>query len=312
MKIYSALFSLYAASTASAFVAENRAFRTSTSLNSAPSYIGVMNNNGNGENASTTSPSLQAGSPTWQRNMGSEQSAGVLKSAKEVWDNASPITIQGSSLRTCSFDQSVERVQVLLKTEGRPLNSNVELWQGPDNTPQRINVYIEDADLRPFRAVIETPGGSNAICIRNTGNMEFPLAACVDGDTEDIATSPADILGSTSRGRIVQGGAVHTTPFNANVQSVQILLKSDGRPMNARIELLQGPNNNKQVMEVYLEDGQMRPFFAVIETPGSGNVVRIVNTSTMEYPLNAIVEPYIVEGSMSASGVAQQGMVWSD
>jgi len=198
-----------------------------------------------------------------------------------------------------------------LKTEGRPLNSNIELWQGPDNTPQKINVYIEDADYRPFRAVIETPGGSNAVCIRNTGNMEFPLAACVDGEVEDYADSAAAILGSRSRGRIVQGGAVHTTPFNANVQSVQILLKTDGRPMNARIELLQGPNNNKQVMEVYVEDGQLRPLYAVIETPGTGNVVRIVNTSTMEYPLNAVVEPYIVEGSMSDVGSAQ-GMVWSD
>ena len=310
MNFYGALLSLCAISSSSAFVAQNRAFKTSTSLNSAPSYIGV--NNAIGENLSTTSPSLSAGSPTWQRNMGSEQSAGILKSAKEIWDNASPITIQGSSLRTCSFDQSVERVQVLLKTEGRPLNSNVELWQGPDNTPQKINVYIEDADLRPFRCVIETPGGSNAVCIRNTGNMEFPLAACVDGDV-DTDVSAAEILGRTSRGRNIQGGAVHTTPFNANVQSVQILLKTDGRPMNARIELLQGPNNNKQVMEVYVEDGQTRPFFAVVETPGSGNVVRIVNTSTMEYPVNAIIEPYIVDGAGAMSDIGQrQGMVWSE
>lgn len=242
--------------------------------------------------------------------------SGILKTKQEVWESAPTVVIQGGSLRTCSFNESVDRVQVLLNTEGRPLNSSVELWQGPDNCPQRINVYIEDGSQREFRCLIETPRGSNAVCIRNTAHMEFPLTACVDAAVEDIdgnfALSPFEVLEGKAQFKTVQGGAVNTTPFGANVQSVQVMLKTDGRPLNARIELLQGPNNNKQVMDLYIEDGMDRPFYAIIDTPGSGNVVRIVNTSTVEFPLVASVTAYEEDTYDPQSPSSGAGLLWSD
>lgn len=37
-------------------------------------------------------------------------------------------------------------------------------------------VYIEDGNYRPFSALVAAPRGSNAIAVRNTANLEFPLA----------------------------------------------------------------------------------------------------------------------------------------
>jgi hypothetical protein len=178
-----------------------------------------------------------------------------------------------------------------------------------------MSVYLEDGSLRPFRATIESPGSSNAVAIRNTGQMEFPLTAGLEVDMSGPGkeNSPGAIQLGDSDYRTVQGGAVYTTPFPPSVQSVQVMLKSDGRPLNARVELLQGPNNNKQVMEVYSEDGYERPFYVIIDTPGSGNVVRIVNTATIEFPLTAAVEPYIVDDRMMGGGGfgGDAGITWS-
>lgn len=207
-----------------------------------------------------------------------------------IWELGSAMKVQGGSLRTWSIaDQAVEQVQVYMKTDGRPMNADIELWQGPDNTPVKLGVYVEDGALRPFSAVLDTPASQNAIAIRNTGYMEFPLDAVLTPEAADAI--PRD----TKPGRIVQGGAVFTTPFEPSVASVRVCLKTDGRPLNCRIELLQGPNNRKQVMEVYTEDGLQRPFVAIIETPGAGNVVRMQNTATIEYPINAVVEAYRVD-----------------
>jgi hypothetical protein len=211
----------------------------------------------------------------------------------------STILVQGGSLRTWSYrSPAVEQVQVVLSTEGRPLDADIELWHGPDNTPCKMRVYVENGLLRPFSAVIETPRGPNTVAIRNIGQIEFPIAANVVADIVD-APSPDCVDASAT----IQGGALRTYPFDPTVDSVQVLLQTDGRPLNARIELLQGPNNNKQVIELYTEDGCDRPFFCVLETPGSGNVVRIVNTAPVEFPMTAGVVPHSINQEMASGAI---------
>merc|ERR1719378_1566564 len=208
----------------------------------------------------------------------------------------STILVQGGSLRTWSYrSPAVEQVQVVLSTEGRPLDADIELWAGPDNTPAKMRVYVENGELRPFSAVIETPRGPNTVAIRNIGQVEFPIVANVVADNVDRPS-----VDCVSSSMTIQGGALRTYPFDPTVDSVQVLLKTDGRPLNARIELLQGPNNNKQVIELYTEDGLDRPFYGVLETPGSGNVIRIVNAATVEFPLTAGVVPNSINEDMAA------------
>jgi hypothetical protein len=208
---------------------------------------------------------------------------------------AVPILVQGGTLKTWSYaSAAVERVQVSLSTEGRPLDADIELWQGPDNTPMKMRVYSEDGNYRPFNAVIETPSAPNTIAIRNIGQIEFPLAASMIANEVEMPVSDFAATAMT-----VQGGALRTYPFSPDVQRVEVMLKTDGRPLNARIELLQGPNNNKQVIELYADDGLARPFFAIIDTAGSGNVVRVVNTAPIEFPMTASVQPHYVDETIS-------------
>lgn len=89
----------------------------------------------------------------------------------------------------------------------------------------------------------------------------------------------------------VQGGATRTYPFDPSVNCVEVVLKTAGCPLHARIELMQGPDHNKQVVEIYSENGFHRPLFVLLETPGSGNVVRIINTAPMEFPMAASAVP---------------------
>merc|ERR1719486_757957 len=230
--------------------------------------------------------------------------SGAVKSSKGNFAADAQILVQGNSLRTWTYrSPAVEQVQVVLSTEGRPLDADIELWHGPDNTPCKMRVYVENGQLRPFSAVIETPRGPNTVAIRNIGQIEFPLAANVVAENVDMPS--ADCLSSSTT---VQGGALRTYPFYPSVDSVQVLLKTDGRPLNARIELLQGPNNNKQVIELYTEDGFDRPFFCILETPGSGNVVRIVNTAPVEFPMTAAVLPHSIN-EMANSGAVLGGDV---
>ncbi len=138
MKFYCAnLLALAAINGAAAFTAQPTAFK-STKLMASYSYLGDLNGpDGTKTTApiadTPTKPGVNGSTPTGSSLTVSPDATGVI-STEEMWETLAPVTVQGGSLRTCSFDEDVQRVEVFLKTEGRPLNANVELWQGKNTS----------------------------------------------------------------------------------------------------------------------------------------------------------------------------------
>jgi hypothetical protein len=93
---------------------------------------------------------------------------------------------------------------------------------------------------------------------------------------------------------------------------VAVLIKTNNRPLNARIELLQGPKSNKQALELYTEDGLDRPFIAVVHTPGSGNLVQVVNTTPLEFPMYATVAAYAKSSEVYSQVGIHLGLDWQE
>jgi len=221
----------------------------------------------------------------------------------EIWTESRSVRIEGSTLKTWDVgDSSVERVQLSIRSDGRPVDANIELWHTPAYIPTKFRVYTEDGRLRPVDAVIETPKHPKTVAVFNKAQMEFPFEANVANTGLDKAyyslkDEPHDL---------VQGGALRSYEFGAEVESIQVLLtslKQGERNMKAKIELTQGPNQVKQVIELYASSGYKNPFYVVIQTPGANNAIRVINENTVEFPFDAWVLPYETTGEGGVSAV---------
>lgn len=265
MKIYGQLLALCALQTASAFTVQTSLNKPAFALRATPDSITPRGENLISGDGGASDPWNPSNLPPAVRCEG------------------------GGTRRTWSFgDINQEVVQVLMTSGGRPINSDIEVWIGPDWTPLKLNCYSEDGQVRPIKTLIGTRNKAANIEVRNTGAYEFPLNAACSYAAPPLDTIRDDIPATTAP-HYVEGGAVYSVPFDPMVEQVQVLLNTETRQLNAKVEILNGPNNPKQTFQVFTNNGVLNSLYVVFNAPGGGNVVRVTNIAPLEFPCKAYI-----------------------
>uniref|UniRef100_A0A7S2WE04 Uncharacterized protein n=1 Tax=Eucampia antarctica TaxID=49252 RepID=A0A7S2WE04_9STRA len=199
--------------------------------------------------------------------------------------------VQGTSRTTIEFnDPSQEVAQVYMASEGRPIKADCQVWIGPDWTPMKLSVYSEDGKLRPVQTLVGTRFQNANIDVNNSGNSAFPLMAGGKYASLDQVKTRAEILGS-GLSRYIEGGAIYSKAITGSSTKVLVVLHTDTRQLNAKVELLCGPNNIKQEYEIFTNNGELNSLYILFNTPDFGTTVRVKNLAPHEFPCKAYIVP---------------------
>jgi len=226
-------------------------------------------------------------------------------------------TVQGGgTVRTYQMPPWATNAQMAFKTNGRPLKATAQLWIGPIRTTHTMTINCMDGVQTPYMSTITFKKLAPVIRIFTSDSLELPVEASVwvppPERSETIAATIEEIWeGATAdEKKIIQGadvsgghGAVRTWEIPANVKSVQLVAWSKDtskKSLKAKIEVLQGPNNKRQDIDLQC-GGSTQPFHAVLQTPGSGWVIRVYNKKFVEDGLfELVVKPLEFIGVESA------------
>lgn len=211
----------------------------------------------------------------------------ISKTAGWNLNEISPVQrIDGMTRHAFSFTDSAHSVvQVSMDSpSARPVESEVNLWLGPDYTPFQLKCHSENGNEFPIQTLVGTKSYAVNIEVKNTGPYTHPLDTACSYAIAPLSDAPEDI--QFEQATYIEGGATRMQPFPAEVDQLQVLLKTDGKQLKAKIELLNGPNNVKQEYEVYASNGEKNSLFLVFEMPGAGNAIRVRNLASLEYPLD--------------------------
>lgn len=233
----------------------------------------------------------------------------VLKSSVE--EEMFPVDLKfetmqgGKTVRTYELPIWAERVQYVIKSEGRPVKANVGLWLGPQRQTHNMDIDVQNGAVTPFQATLKFKLGPPTLKIISGESFAFPITVAVSVPTQkrsEELKANTEKVWEESEKTVVQGGsvmgaggAIRTFPVDANVDSVQVLFWSKDtskKSLKATIEVLQGPNTKKQVYNLACGGGS-QPYHCVIQTPGPGYQLRIINNKFVEDGLFQVaVLPY--------------------
>jgi hypothetical protein len=218
----------------------------------------------------------------------------------------------GETLRTYKMPPGSERVQMTFKTNGRPLKARAEIWLGPTRRVHYCEMDLHDGMVTPYSATLKFKSGVEPVLrIATTSSHEFPMEAGVAVPSDDRNTELNDLFNrvwdnaehtAVQGGQVVGGhGAVRVFPIPADVDSVQVLFWSKDvgkKSFKSLIEILQGPNNKKQVYDLQC-GGSTQPYHGVFQTPGEGWQIRMYNKKYVEDGLvETSVVPYKRNGKL--------------
>lgn len=247
---------------------------------------------------SAFAPMSTEGVSKTQLNVVSGKSPGYT-SKTSGWDigQVSPIVnIQGETRHTWNFnDATREMTQVVLQsTSGRPVNADIQLWVGPDWTPVTVKCHSEDGKEYPVQTMVGTRNKVANLEIMNTGPYTMPIKAAASYAIEPLAGA-RERVATEAEGRYMEGGSIYHHSFAPEIEQLSVLLKTEGKQLNAKIELLNGPNNVKLEYEIFTNNGNLNSLFIVFDTPKEGNSIRVKNLATMEYPCEVFFHPVKVK-----------------
>jgi hypothetical protein len=229
----------------------------------------------------------------------------------------------GGTIRTYQIPGWADRVQMEIRTNGRPMRCKVQLWLGPLRNVHIMDIDSQDGQLSPYRAGLkfQADGQGRVLSIQTSESQEMPVDVAVTVPSVERSAeigAAFDKIWQSSDKVKIQGavvgsgelGAVRTFPVDSDVDAVQFMCWSRDtgkKSLKAKIEVLQGPNNKRQVYDLLCK-GATQPFHAVFETPGAGWIIRVINKKSIEDGLfQMAVLPYKLGDAATQIGQLPSG-----
>jgi hypothetical protein len=237
--------------------------------------------------------------------------AGWQAVKEDLWsaDKKADIRIEGGkTLKTFAMPLHAERVQYILTSpNGRPVKAKVELWIGPNRCVHELIYDCMNGLTYPLKSTMQFKKLSPVLKVSTDGTFEFPLecgvfvpspeeSKVVGGICEDMFYS-APMKDRVQGGSTIdnKGGAIRSFQIDPTWEKTQIMVWSKDvgkKSFKTNIEILQGPNNAKQHLNLRC-GGSTQPYHTVIDTPGSGWMIRCNSKKYLEDGLFEIaVAPY--------------------